>query len=192
MNKLIISGKIMSELTLASEKCGEKFYDFTIGVPRLSGIYDTLPVVISEHILPEGGAHVGNTIHIRGQFRSYNKLIDGKMRLILKIFAQEILDEEPESCNEITLSGFICREPSYRLTPLNREITDLLIAVNRKNRSDYIPCIAWGNNARFTKALKIGNKVTITGRVQSREYQKNGVTRTAYEVSISNIGVEVE
>ena len=142
---------------------------------------------------------IGKEIGIFGQFRSYNKLGDGKSKLMLTVFAKELIDpSEVSEINQICLTGYICKEPIYRTTPFGREICDCLIAVNRAyNKSDYIPCIAWGRNARYVKNLDIGAKVTLTGRIQSREYQKkhdenNIETKTAYEVSISSIGINVD
>ncbi len=137
---------------------------------------------------------VGGTICALGQFRSYNKLEGGKSRLMLTVFIRELFDTEPgKNPNSIVLSGYICKPPVYRTTPFNREIADLLIAVNRSyNKSDYIPAIAWGRNARFVSNLTVGDKVALSGRIQSREYQKKQpddsfLTMTAYEVSISKL-----
>ena len=136
----------------------------------------------------------GGFICALGQFRSYNKLEDGKSRLMLTVFVRELLDTQPDkNPNSIVLSGYICKPPVYRTTPFNREIADLLIAVNRSyNKSDYIPAIAWGRNARFVRNLTVGDKVALSGRIQSREYQKKQpdesfVSMTAYEVSISKL-----
>ena len=189
-----VRGEVLTEPKFSHEILGEGFYDLTIKVPRLSEQYDCLPVTISERLL--GEASIGETLSIDGQFRSYNKLEEGKSKLILTIFAKELLDEsEDTNSNTISLTGYICKPPIYRTTPFGREICDCLIAVNRAyNKSDYIPCIAWGRNARFVKNLEVGSKVSILGRIQSREYQKkhdenNIETKTAYEVSISSIGL---
>lgn len=192
-----IRGTVVTEPTFSHEILGEGFYDLTVKVPRLSEQFDFLPVTISERLL--GETKVGETLSIDGQFRSYNKLEEGKSKLILTLFAKELLTEEDDlNSNTITLTGYICKSPIYRTTPFGREICDCLIAVNRAyNKSDYIPCIAWGRNARFVKNLDVGSKVTITGRIQSREYQKkhdenNIETKTAYEVSISSIGINAD
>lgn len=189
-----IRGKVASEPTFSHEILGEGFYDLKMDVPRLSEQYDTIPVTISERLL--GTTSIGDELSIDGQFRSYNKLEEGKSKLILTLFAKELVDDTPDTnSNTINLTGYICKAPIYRTTPFGREICDCLIAVNRAyNKSDYIPCIAWGRNARFVKDLEIGSKVNIIGRIQSREYQKkyseNEIeTKTAYEVSISSISL---
>ena len=163
-------------------------------VKRLSGQSDVLPVTISERLIESRNVKVGSELQILGQFRSYNKMIDGKSKLMLTVFVREILDEDySQNPNNIVLSGYICKEPIYRTTPFNREIADVLIAVNRAyNKSDYIPCIAWGRNARFVKNLSVGERVALSGRIQSREYQKKITDTdvkimTAYEVSISKL-----
>lgn len=192
-NQVYISGEVVSEGKFSHETYGENFYEYTVKVPRLSGTNDLLPITISERITPSDMA-VGKTIHALGQFRSYNKIVDGRSRLLLTVFIRELLDE-PADCspNAIILSGYVCKAPTYRITPLNREIADMLVAVNRAyNKSDYIPTIAWGRNARFAGNLEVGERVVLAGRIQSREYQKkqpngNTVTMTAYEVSVSKI-----
>ena len=192
-NKTYISGEVASEPEFSHETYGEKFYEFKVKVPRLSGTNDILPVTISERILPKDMA-IGAPIHALGQFRSYNKIADDRSRLMLTVFIRELLQEPAgANLNVITLAGYICKKPAYRITPFNREIADLLIAVNRSyNKSDYIPAIAWGRNAKFAESLQIGDRIIITGRIQSRDYQKkqpdgNSKTMTAYEVSISKI-----
>ena len=189
-----IRGTVVEEPTFSHEILGEGFYDLKVKVPRLSDQFDIIPVTISERLIEESS--VGNTLSIDGQFRSYNKLEEGKSKLILTLFAKELVDDDSDiNSNTITLTGYICKEPIYRTTPFGREICDCLIAVNRAyNKSDYIPCIAWGRNARFVNNLEVGSKVTINGRIQSREYQKkhsedNIETKVAYEVSISSIGL---
>jgi single-stranded DNA-binding protein len=172
---------------------GEGFYEINLKVKRLSEQYDVLPVTISERLLADARAEVGKEIGVTGQFRSYNKTDDEKSRLMLTVFVREI-DGEDERTNPniITLTGYLCKQPIYRTTPFNREIADMLLAVNRAyNKSDYIPCIAWGRNARFVKNMSVGEKITVSGRIQSREYQKNIdgviVSKTAYEVSVNKI-----
>lgn len=194
-NKVYIEGKIVSELSFSHEMYGEGFYTFTIEVPRLSESMDYLPVTVSERLIASLDTREGNLIKIEGQLRSYNKFIEGSNRLILTIFARDInpIEEISKSPNQICLDGFICKDPVYRTTPFGREITDLLLAVNRPyNKSDYIPVIAWGRNARFSKMLEVGSHIKIWGRIQSREYEKklsddNVVKRVAYEVSISKM-----
>lgn len=193
-NKVYISGEIVSEATFSHEVYGEGFYEFFVRVPRLSGQVDILPVTISERLIQDGMLGKGKNICALGQFRSYNKIENGKSRLLLTVFIRELLDETPEkNPNSILLGGYICKPPVYRTTPFNREIADVLIAVNRAyNKSDYIPCIAWGRNARFVRGLCVGDKIAVSGRIQSREYQKKISeteikTMTAYEVSVSKL-----
>ncbi|MBQ3493348.1 MAG: single-stranded DNA-binding protein [Clostridia bacterium] len=193
-NKVFISGEIVTEAEFSHEVYGEGFYEMNVLVKRLSGQGDILPVTISERLITDGALKVGVTINALGQFRSYNKLVDGKSKLMLTVFVRELLDEKPvRNPNSIVLTGYICKPPVYRTTPFNREIADVLIAVNRSyNKSDYIPCIAWGRNARFAKNLAVGEKIAVSGRIQSREYQKRITdddirTLTAYEVSISKL-----
>ena len=170
-----------------------RFYELLLSVPRLSSQTDILPLTISERLLPLLKKY-GDEVGILGQLRSYNKLENDKSRLILTIFVRDVVDaSELNETNKICLTGYVCKEPIYRTTPFGREITDVLIAVNRAyNKSDYLPCIAWGRNARFAGDLTIGGKVEILGRIQSREYVKklddsSVVNKIAYEVSISSI-----
>ncbi len=193
-NKVFISGEIVTEAVFSHEVYGEGFYEMNVLVKRLSGQGDILPVTISERLITDRDLKVGVTINALGQFRSYNKLINGKSKLMLTVFVRELLDDAPSrNPNSIVLTGYICKQPIYRTTPFNREIADILIAVNRSyNKSDYIPCIAWGRNARFAKNLAVGDKIAVSGRIQSREYQKKIADddikiMTAYEVSISKL-----
>ena len=193
-NKVYFMGEIVSDAKFSHEVYGEGFYEFYVKVMRLSGQADILPVTISERLIQGNDFKIGSTISALGQFRSYNKLEGGKSRLMLTVFVREIVEASPaNNPNSIVLSGYICKPPVYRTTPFNREIADLLIAVNRAyNKSDYIPCIAWGRNARFVQNLKVGDRVALSGRIQSREYQKRlseteTVTMTAYEVSVSKL-----
>ena len=192
-NKVYISGEIVSEATFSHETYNENFYECMVKVERLSGNFDILPVIVSERIISQDWV-VGKQVNILGQFRSYNRIVDGKSRLELYVFVRELLDEPINNkSNIVELVGCLCKPPVYRTTPFNREIADLLIAVNRSyNKSDYIPAIAWGRNARFVRSLSVGDKVALSGRIQSREYQKKQpdesfVTMTAYEVSISKL-----
>ena len=193
-NKVFISGEIITDAEFSHEVYGEGFYEMNVLVKRLSGQGDVLPVTISERLIADKDLKVGVTINALGQFRSYNKLVDGKSKLMLTVFVRELLtDSLVKNPNNIVLTGYICKPPIYRTTPFNREIADILIAVNRSyNKSDYIPCIAWGRNARFAKNLAVGEKIAVSGRIQSREYQKKVTdddvrTLTAYEVSISKL-----
>lgn len=193
-NKVFISGEIISDAEFSHEVYGEGFYEMNVLVKRLSGQGDILPVTISERLISDKELKKGANINAIGQFRSYNKLVDGKSKLMLTVFVREIVEESiVRNPNSIVLKGYICKSPIYRTTPFNREIADVLIAVNRSyNKSDYIPCIAWGRNARFAKNLEVGEKVALIGRIQSREYQKRVAdddirVLTAYEVSISKL-----
>ena len=193
-NRVYFMGEIVSEATFSHEVYGEGFYELFVKVMRLSGQADILPVTISERLIQGNDLKIGSFICALGQFRSYNKLEGNRSRLMLTVFVREILDAASgKNPNSIVLSGYICKPPVYRTTPFNREIADLLVAVNRAyNKSDYIPCIAWGRNARFVQNLKVGDRIALSGRIQSREYQKRisdteAVTMTAYEVSVSKL-----
>lgn len=193
-NKVFISGEIVTDAEFSHEVYGEGFYEMNVLVKRLSGQGDILPVTISERLIADKDLKVGVTINALGQFRSYNKLVDGKSKLMLTVFVRELLEDATiRNPNNIVLTGYICKQPVYRTTPFNREIADILIAVNRSyNKSDYIPCIAWGRNARFAKNLAVGERIAVSGRIQSREYQKKVTdddvrVMTAYEVSISKL-----
>lgn len=198
-NEVQLCGTVESELVFSHEVYGEGFYQFTLDVPRLSDISDKINITVSERLLQDMSINIGETVAIIGQFRSYNNYTDSGNRLILTVFARDIQQvpgiEGGKNPNHIFLNGFLCKKPVYRTTPFGREITDILIAVNRAyNKSDYIPCIAWGRNARFSSALEVGENVKIWGRIQSREYQKkideeNVITKTAYEISISKMDV---
>ncbi|MBC6004159.1 Helix-destabilizing protein [uncultured Clostridium sp.] len=194
-NIVNLRGELEEELTFSHEIFGEKFYSAKIKIHRLSDTYDVLPITISERLLQEVNLSENNLIDVVGQLRSYNKNIDSKNKLVLTVFAREIKDveEDTKDPNSIFLDGYVCKNPIYRKTPLGREITDLLVAINRPyNKSDYIPSIVWGRNAKFAKNLKVGDRIQMWGRVQSRDYEKkldNGEVekRVAYEVSISKI-----
>ena len=194
-NSVTISGVVMGEPTYSHEIYGEKFYEVTLAVKRLSGMDDYLPISVSEHLLSDVFTE-GQMVTVAGQFRSYNKTVGDKSKLMLTVFARDVLPfDETINPNTLELTGYICKPPIYRTTPFNREICDVLVAVNRQyNKSDYIPCIVWGRNARFAGSLAVGEHINVVGRVQSRNYQKKlpddtVVTRTAYEVSVSKITV---
>ena len=176
-NQAQVTGVITDEFTFNHEIYAEKFYTFTLSIPRLSGTDDSVHVMVSERLLSGEDFKVGDCVDIEGQFRSYNSYEDnGDNRLVLTIFAKDIkrnTDEKNHNPNVLYLNGYICKPPIYRTTPFGREITDLLIAVNRSyNKSDYIPVIAWGRNARYAKTLDVGDNVRVWGRIQSRNYQK--------------------
>ena len=200
-NRVKIIGKVIGEKEFSHEMYGEKFYTIELEVSRLSSQSDTLSATVSERLLVDQELEIGEYIVVEGQLRSYNRYIDGRNRLILTIFTrnlylpegEEELNELLRNPNEIYLDGYVCKEPIYRTTPFGREITDLLLAVNRPyNKSDYIPSIAWGRNARFCEKLEVGDHIMLWGRIQSRDYQKKvedgkTISRVAYEVSVSKL-----
>lgn len=200
-NHLVLVGKITSEKKFSHEVYGETFYTFSLEVPRLSDITDVIPVTVSERLIIDMPIEIGKEIIVEGQFRSYNTYEDNRSRLVLTVFAKEIVervvtgegDDKINVSNEVTLTGFLCKPAVYRKTPFGREIADILLAVNRAyNKSDYIPCIAWGRNARFCNNLPVGSGVKIVGRIQSRNYIKTledgtQLHKTAYEVSIGSM-----
>ena len=197
-NVVTLSGKVVGNPTYSHEVFGEKFYEVILSVNRLSGMADMLPISVSEHLLCDELTN-DSLVTIKGQFRSYNKMAGEKSKLMLTVFARDVLPyDESANPNMLELTGYICKPPVYRTTPFNREICDLLLAVNRQyNKSDYIPCIVWGRNARFAGNLSVGEHINVVGRAQSRNYQKKleddtVVTRTAYEVSVSKISVITE
>ena len=191
-NNGVLRGKLeKGNWEFAYESGGEAFYRGKLLTSRLSGTVDEIPVIVSGDQI-DGGYLSDGEITVKGSFRSRNKLVDGKSTLQLYFFIDEFLAGVPESHNSVHLEGYVCKDPVDRVTPLNREICDLLVAINRNTRrSDYLPCIAWGRNASWAKGLKTGDKVVIDGRIQSRKFTKQGDlepnTRTAYEVSISRI-----
>ena len=196
-NQVTVMGEIVSEFSYSHEIFGEGFYMVDVKVQRLSESHDIIPVMVSERLLDVSENYVGMLICVNGQFRSYNRHEERKNRLVLSVFAREIefLEEVEESSktNQIYLDGYICKEPIYRKTPLGREIADLLLAVNRPyGKSDYIPCICWGRNARYANGFKVGERCAVWGRIQSREYMKkldeeNVEKRVAFEVSVSKL-----
>ena len=221
-NYLTLVGKVTSEKRFSHEIYGERFYSFDLLVPRLSGTSDIIPVTASERLFTDEMMEEGTKLLIKGQFRSYNSYENEKNKLILTVFAKdiekleeevqeveetEIVNEESEETakkefirkdaitNEVVLVGYICKKPIYRQTPFGREIADILLAVNRAyNKSDYIPSIAWGRNARFCQNIEVGTEVKIVGRIQSRNYEKkledgSIIKKVAYEVSIGSLEV---
>jgi primosomal replication protein N len=199
-NKVFVSGIIDSEIVFDHEIYKESFFKFNIKIKRLSDVFDILPVTISERLIAQNNLKIDQKINIIGQIRSYNNFDKeiNKTRLILTIFAQDIilldkaldLNLKDNNPNQVNLTGFLCKPVIFRKTPFGREISDLLLAINRSfNKSDYIPCIAWGKNAKLAQDLNIGSKIKIFGRMQSREYQKKIsdsqiINKTAYEISI--------
>lgn len=209
-NYLTLVGKVTGEKEFSHEIYGERFYTFKLGIPRLSGNQDVIPITISERLIGEDTLQEGKKLLVKGQFRSYNSYENERNRLILTVFAKDVMEveedekqEEEENeivkkdtiTNEVVLVGYLCKKPIYRQTPFGREISDILLAVNRAyNKSDYIPCISWGRTARFCQNLEVGSQVKVVGRVQSRMYEKkheDGTVqnRVAYEVSVGSLEV---
>ncbi len=196
-NQVTIIGQVMTEFRYSHEVFGEGFYIVELSVRRLSDSCDIIPLMISERLIDVTQDYRGKIMHATGQFRSYNRHDEKKNRLVLSIFVREyeFIEEEVGGVksNQIFLDGFVCKEPVYRKTPLGREIADLLIAVNRSyGKSDYIPCICWGRNARYVASFEVGTRLQIQGRIQSREYVKRlseeeVEKRIAYEVSVSKV-----
>ena len=216
-NYLTLVGKVTGEKEFSHEIYGEKFYRFSLSIARLSGNADIIPITISERLITDETLKEGKKLLIKGQFRSYNSFENERNKLILTVFAKDVQElpeneeqevevegedgeiaKKEEMTNEVVLIGFVCKKPIYRQTPFGREIADLLLAVNRAyNKSDYIPTIAWGRNARFAGGLEVGSHLQICGRVQSREYTKkvdeeSVEKRVAYEVSVSKIDLVEE
>ena len=193
-NKVFLNGVVVEKPVFSHETYGEGFYEVKLSVPRLSEHTDVLPVTVSEKFLKDFS--LGKEVAVKGQFRSFNKLMGDKSKLVLNVFAREIIEKNSSmNPNIIEITGYLCKPPIFRTTPFNREICDILVAVNRAyNKSDYLPCIAWGRNARYIKDAPVGKKLEIVGRIQSREYQKkldSGeiVTKTAYEISVGRINI---
>jgi single-stranded DNA-binding protein len=197
-NHITVLGTVASGCVFSHSVYGEGFYSFNAEIPRLSEATDMLPITVSERIIERDDFKIGGTVYITGQIRSYNNYVEDENRnkLILTVFARDCVSVSPDdgrSPNEVFLNGYICKPPIYRTTPFGREIADLLLAVNRSyNKSDYIPCITWGRNARFCERLAVGDNIRVWGRMQSRGYQKklpDGEIseRVAYEVSASKV-----
>ena len=189
-NRIVAAGRLEEGLELSHEVMNEAFYTGTLLVKRLSGAVDRLPVTIPGKLLAVSEMSRDRMMLVTGQVRSYNKVVDGSGRLMVTLFAQSMAEtQENDTMNRVSLTGVLCKPPIYRSTPFGREICDMMLAVNRAfGKSDYIPCIAWGRNAQYASRFHVGDKLRITGRLQSREYQKmleNGeyMTRNAYEVS---------
>ena len=201
-NYLILVGKITSDKRFSHEIYGESFYIFDLEVPRLSGTSDIIPITISERLITNFDLSIGKEVEIEGQFRSYNSYENERSRLVLTVFAKEIKEKQENEelisdkvSNEVVLIGYVCKKPIYRQTPFGREISDILLAINRAyNKSDYIPCIAWGRNARFCENMEVGTEVKVVGRIQSRMYEKKYEDgrveqKVAYEVSVGSMEV---
>ena len=194
-NKVYLQGVVDSNPVFNHAVKDEEFYGFNLSVARLSGQHDIIPIIIAKRLIEFYNIKRGDNLAVKGQFRSFNKLENEKRKLILSVFVKEICEwDEGANPNVVELNGFVCKPVIYRITPFSREICDVLLAVNRRfNKSDYIPCIAWGNNAQIVSQLNVPSSSKIVGRIQSREYNKliensnESVTKTAYEVSISKL-----
>ena len=196
-NVAVANGIIEGNFQYSHTLLGEGFYKVHLLVKRISGRIDKIPLIVSERIVDVTEEWDGRAVEVVGQFRSFNRRMpDGKARLELNLFVKYFVEfSEATDTNKIEITGFICMEPTYRITPSGRELCDIMVAVNRGyGKSDYIPCITWGRNARFAGRLEVGQKISLKGRIQSREYVKiysedEQETRTAYEVSISSLEV---
>ncbi len=194
-NEVVLEGYVNSQAELSHEIYGEKFYKFELEVLRLSENADNIIITMSERLMEGCDLSLGAKLKIYGQFRSYNNYSGEGNKLVLTVFVKRFAEEEEEDLlpNTVYLNGYICKEPVYRVTPFGREICDVLLAVNRRyGKSDYIPCITWGRNAKYTESLPVGTNVKIWGRIQSREYKKKiteeeFITKTAYEVSVTKM-----
>lgn len=196
-----IEGYVVSEKTYDHKNRKEKFYRLFVSVKRSSGTEDIVPVLASERLLGEEEIR-GKRIWVSGEIRTYNLHEGEQSKLIVNVFAKEMeLFDETEECNDINniyLEGYLCKAPVYRKTPLGREISNFILAVNRHyGKSDYIPCICWGRNARWAAGLEVGEKIRVSGRIQSREFKKRisdmeVESRIAYEVSVSEMEVANE
>lgn len=194
-NKAILQGVVLTELSFSHKSYGESFYLFEIGIGRKSGYRDEIKVVVSERLIWDICITTGMNVRVEGQVRTYNEDSEGRSHLNIVVFARGVTEsyEDENDENYIYLDGFLCKPPIRRTSPLGRELCDIMLAVNRMyNKSDYIPCIAWGRNATYAGSLDVGTKLSVMGRIQSREYKKrdeegNTISRTAYEVSILKI-----
>lgn len=194
-NQATVKGMIDSDFTFSHQIYGEGFYFIDVLVKRRSDIADRIPVMISDHMIDVETSQKGKYIEIQGQFRSYNRLINNRSRLILSVYARKVRLAATEDAleNQIMLDGYLCRPPVFRITPTGKEITDFMIAINRScGKTDYIPCICWGKNARYAARMVVGGRLTVEGRIQSRNYLKKNnlnemITKTTYEVSVSRL-----
>lgn len=193
MNIINVSGIVADFPKFSHETYGEKFYRFDIHNERNSGVFDEIPCIVSEFLLNK--IVQGEMIWVSGEIRSRNFWKDSKRRTEITVFVKNVYESDGKFINHFELHGFVCKEPTYRFTPLGREITDLIIASNRlsEKKADYLPCIAWGRLARCVSEFKIGTELRVFGRFQSREYTKNineeFVVKTAYELSVKSLDV---
>ncbi len=194
-NRAVLTGRVAAELEFSHKTYGESFYMVTLGIVRKSGYEDMIPLMISERLIWNMDIQPGCMISVTGQIRTYNQMTDGRNRLVIVVFAKELewADEDSPMINQVMLEGYVCKMPIRRTSPLGREICDIMLAVNRMyNKSDYIPCIAWGRNAVYGGEMTVGTKMLIEGRIQSRQYRKYDDygelhVKTAYEVSVMHM-----
>ena len=189
VNEIELRGSLVELPHFSHENHSRRFYRFLLEVERLSGAVDNLPVIVSETVLGGMDLSGGSMVEVTGQVRSFNNRTADGRRLVISVYAERLTASEGESCNEVSLTGVVCKPPVYRRTPLGREICDVMLAVNRPyHRADYIPCIFWGKMANLAAEAQVGTTVELTGRLQSREYVKvlgdHSEARTAYEVSV--------
>lgn len=188
VNQIVLRGNLQNLPEFSHENHGKRFYRFVLEVPRLSGAVDILPIVAQESVLNSMDLSAGEMLTVRGQIRSHNSRSDGVRHLLIFVFAMEITVEDGDPVNEVTIEGPLCKEPTYRRTPLGREICDVMLAVPRAfRRADYLPCILWGRTAQEASQCHTRDRIRICGRLQSRVYTKltpDGPSeRTAYEIS---------
>ena len=187
-NEITLRGMLQALPQFSHENHGKRFFRFYLEVPRLSGAVDILPVVAEEDLLGQIDPNGGDMLTVTGQIRSHNQRTDGVRHLLIFVFATDIVAEDGEPINDVILEGPLCREPTYRLTPLGREICDAMLAVPRAfRRADYLPCILWGRIAQEVSRCHTRDVISIRGRLQSRIYTKMTESgpeqRTAYEIS---------
>ena len=198
MNQIEVCGRFVQELRKSHETHGEKLFVGSIAVSRLSGVQDILSVTVPGRLYGHVARLQDNAIRLKGELRSYTKTVDGKNRLTLTLYVQEADEASKDAQNDAQLSGFVCKKPIYRITPYGRELCDVMIAVNRlHSKSDYIPCIAWGGNAKLLSLYHVGDTISVSGRIQSREYEKvldsgEKIKRTVQEVSIFKMDAEID
>jgi len=190
-NQVNLVGSIESDFIYSHSLYGETYYTLTLSVKRNSGKADLIPLLVSDRLIDVNKSMIGQNVHVRGEFRSYNQHDADKNRVKLYVFVNRLerLDTT-NNVNDVFLEGYICKQPTYRRTPLGREISDVTLAVNRGyNKSDYIPCILWGRNAYYVSTLSAGDRIRVAGRIQSREYTKDDQVKTAYELSVNLLEV---
>lgn len=184
-NQVNLVGEVVTDFTYSHTLYGEAFYNVTLSVKRNSDKVDMIPLLISERLMDVSKSYINNYVHVVGEFRSYNQHDEDKNRLKLYVFVTAIDQTGSSNVNDVFLEGYLCKTPTYRVTPLGREISDVMLAVNRAyGKSDYIPCVLWGRNAQYVRLLNAGDRIRVAGRIQSREYTKNGEVKIAYELSV--------